>query len=101
MKINLRAETITQINARVGDILFLESLRQAVVPPFLMLMPFCNLPDFLELIETKSLEEDGIHGVIYVLNVKSKAEGKLAIGFKDLQSGKITHHKEIWCNTTG
>lgn len=101
MNIKLRAEEIGKITANVGDTIYLESLRQAVVPPYLMLMPFCNLPEFIELVETKSLGEDGIHGVTYVLKVKSRAEGKLVIGFKDMQTGKITHNKVILCKSDG
>lgn len=101
MKIKFRAEETGKITANVGDIIYLESLRQAVIPPYLMLMPFCDLPGFIELVETNSLGEDGIHGVTYVLKVKSKAEGQLVVGFKDMQTGKITHQKEIICKIEG
>lgn len=99
MQIKLKAEEIEILKANAGDVVFLESLRQSVIPPFLMLMPFCELPDFIELLETKSLGEDGIHGAIFILKIRSKSQGNIIVGFKDLQSGKVTHKKVLRCIT--
>lgn len=95
MAIHLNAETIDEIRAHVGDTIFLESLRESVVPPYLMLMPFCDLPDFMRLVEQRPLDEDGVHGTIFVLEVLAAGQGDLTVGFKDLQSGSITHKKTI------
>jgi hypothetical protein len=91
----LRSEEIKEINMRVGDRILLESLRQAVVPPYLMIMPFNVLPDFIRCAESRPLEEDGVHGTIFVLDALASGQGSLTIGFKDLQSGEVTHQKVL------
>lgn len=98
MEIKLKAEEIDEIRAAVGDTISLESLRQTVIPPYLMLMPFCELPDYIEEVEMRSLDEDGVHVAEFVLKAKNAGEQTLVIGFKDLQSGEVTHKKEIRCN---
>ena len=95
MKIEINAEETNKIEASVNDTIQLESLRESVVPPFLMLMPFCDLPPSLQLIETQALNEEGVHGVTFVIKVTGNADGKIKTGFKDLQTGKVTHQKII------
>ncbi len=95
MKIKINAEKTQQFEASVNDTIVLESLRESVVPPYLMLMPFCDLPPSLQLIETQSLNEEGVHGVNFVIKVIENMDGKITTGFKDIQSGKITHQKVI------
>ena len=95
MGIHLNAEDINEIRANVGDMILLESLRETVAPPYLMLMPFCDLPDFMHLAEQRPLDEDGVHGTIFVLEVKTAGQGELTVGFKDLQNGSITHKKIV------
>jgi len=98
MEIKLKAEDIDEIRAVVGDTIRLESLRQTVIPPYLMLMPFCELPDGIEELEVRSLDEDGVHVAEFVLKAKDAGEQTLVIGFRDLQSSEVTHRKEIRCN---
>jgi hypothetical protein len=92
---DFRGSETDRIEARAGETLRLESLRQAVVPPYLMLMPFVELPDFLTLEGEESLGEDGIHGSTFVIQAKRAGEGSLRLGFRDLQTGEVTHEKRI------
>jgi hypothetical protein len=84
-----------RIEARVGEAFRLESLRQAVVPPYLMLMPFIELPDFTKLTAEESLDEDGVHGCVFVIQALRAGDGELRVGFRDLQSDKVTHERVI------
>jgi hypothetical protein len=96
-----RATNTNEISLRVGEEITLESLRQAVVPPYLMLIPFLELPAFVESIRQDSLEEDGIHGCIYTLRAIAPGNGQLRIGFRDLQSNSITHQKYLQVKVSG
>jgi hypothetical protein len=95
MEIYLRTEDITEINVGVGKRILLESLRQAVVPPYVMIMPYYILPDFVRYVESRPLEEDGVHGTIFVLDAHAPGNGELTIGFKDMQSGEVSHQKVL------
>lgn len=99
MDIHLNSEDIDEIQVNVGDRVLLESLRQAVVPPYLMIMPFYVLPEFIHFVESRPLDEDGVHGTIFVLDVKAAGQGELTVGFKDMQSGNITHQKVLPCTS--
>jgi hypothetical protein len=99
MDIHLKSEDINEIKVNVGDRIFLESLRQAVIPPYLMIMPFYELPEFIHFVESLPLDEDGVHGTIFVLEVKAAGQGELTVGFKDMQSGHITHKKVLRCTS--
>ena len=90
-----QAETVTQLNLMVGDRVQLESLRQAVVPPYIMLMPFLTLPDEIQLERQTVLDEEGVHGCTYELLVKAPCHDVMELGFRDLKSGEITHQKRI------
>ena len=100
MEIYLSSEDIKEIRARVGDRILLESLRQAVVPPYVMIMPFYVLPDFIHYVESRPLEEDGVHRTIFVLDAHTRGQGELKIGFKDMQSGEVTHEKVLYVTVT-
>jgi hypothetical protein len=89
------ASRVQQISVSKGDTFRLESLRQAVVPPFLMLLPFVELPSFLKLQTEEGLEEDGVHGSRFVILAVAAGEGNLRVGFRDLQTDRITHQKDI------
>ncbi len=89
------ADQTNHIQLQVGEKIVLESLREAVVPPYLMLMPFVELPDGVILDEQLALDEDGVHGCTYILEGTAPCEGALSIGFRDMQSREITHQKEI------
>ena len=97
MTIHLKTENISEFELNVGDTVYLESLRQSVVPPYLMIMPFIQLPESLILKETLPLEEDGVHGAVFVLEAKLPGRNKLTVGFKDLQHGTVTHKKFLFC----
>ncbi len=97
MDIHLKAEEINEIQVREGDRIFLESLRQSVVPPYLMIMPTYDLPDFIRFVELRSLDEDGVHGAIIVLDVTATGQGQLTVGFKNIQTGNVTHKKVLAC----
>ena len=100
MVIHLKAEDLNEFEVHVGDTFHLESLRQAVVPPYLMLMPFIHLPDTLKLKGSQPLDEDGVHGTIFILEVVSLGRGRITVGFKDMQHGKVTHEKELLCTSS-
>lgn len=89
------AEIIDHLELFVGDSIRLESLRQSVVPPYMMLMPFIEVPDEITVENQYALNEEGFHGCIYQLKAKYPYEGKIIIGFRDMLTGKITHRKEI------
>ena len=90
-----RAEKIDELDIPVGTTVTLESLRQAVVPPYLMLMPFIEVPDGIVVEEQRALDEDGVHGCTYVLQAAAASEGDLAIGFRDMRTNQVTHQKVI------
>ena len=92
-----RAERVDSIVVDVGETFKLESLRQAVVPPYVALMPFIELPRGVVEVDQESLEEDGIHGVIHLLRAEVSVKGELTLGFKDLRrpSDGPTHKKTI------
>lgn len=90
-----RAEKIDQLELRAGRTIELESLRQAVVPPYYMLMPFIEVPPGIEVESQRGLEEDGVHGAIYCLKAVEAGEGELVIGFNDMMTGQVTHQKTI------
>lgn len=97
MSRNIRAEEIEDIRFKIGEKVFLESLRESVVPPYLMLMPFCEVPPFLTRQDSLAIDEEGVHGVIFVLVANAEGSGNLKIGFKDMRSNEITHLKNIRC----
>ena len=90
-----RAELTDSLSIPVGTIVQLESLRQAVVPPYLMLMPFIEVPDEVVVEGQIALDEDGVHGCVYLLRAAAACDGKATIGFRDIQTGQVTHHKVI------
>jgi hypothetical protein len=89
------ATFIDKISLILDETVTLESLRQAVVPPYFMLMPFIKTPDQVQMVMQTPLEEDGIHGVVYTLHAESCGEGELRLGFRDMRTGAITHEKTI------
>ena len=90
-----RAELINRIEIPIGTAFKLESLRQAVIPSYLMLMPFIELPQGIVLEDQFPLDEDGIHGCIYQLKAMEVCEGDIIIGFRDIRTNEVTHHKLI------
>lgn len=90
-----QADRIQTLVLHVGETITLESLRQAVVPPYLMLLPFLDLPEGIVMIQQDGLDEDGLHGCVYTLKGEQPLEGRLRIGFRDLQTNTTTHEKSI------
>lgn len=90
-----RAELIDNLHIPVGVTVKLESLRQAVIPPYLMLMPFIETPEGIVVAEQRPLDEDGVHGCVYLLRATTACEGDIIIGFHDIQTGEVTHRKAI------
>lgn len=92
----LQSEHLDEIAIVKGEVIYLESLKQAVVPPFIMLMPFIELPDFLSLEEQHPIQTEGVHGCIFELLVLEACCGDLNVGFKDMMSGEVTHRKRLF-----
>lgn len=90
-----RAEDLDQLHLTVGEEVDLESLRAAVVPPNLMLLPFLETPDAIDVASQRGLDEDGVHGSIYRLKATKPYTGNLVVGFRDLRTQEVTHKKAI------
>jgi hypothetical protein len=90
-----RAADVDSLHLAVGEELELESLRQNVVPPYVMLEPFVETPGGVEVESQEALPEDGVHGLVYRLRAGRPAHGELVVGFKDILSGEVTHRKAI------
>lgn len=90
------AERIDELEMPVGESIELESLRQAVTPPYLMLDSFLETPKGV-VIEEQNVpdNENGVHVRRYRLKAETPCEGELVIGFRDSQTGKVTHRKAI------
>jgi hypothetical protein len=90
-----RAEELDELHLEVGEELQLESLRAAVVPPHLFLLPFLETPEEIDIERQVGLDEDGVHGSIFHLRASKPGEGELVIGFRDLRTREVTHRKAI------
>lgn len=90
-----RAEDVDELRLHVGERVDLESLRAAVVPPHLMLSPFVETPDGVDIEGEEGLEEDGVHGSVFHLRADKPGEGELVVGFRDLRTHEVTHRKSI------
>jgi len=90
-----KAELIDNLELLVGETVKLESLKQPVIPPHFMLMPFIETPKEITVEGKYTLEEDGFHGCVYQLRPEKSCKGDIIIGFRDIQSGETTHRKVI------
>ncbi len=90
-----RADSIKDLKTSIGETVILESLREAVSPPYLMLMPFIEVPEGVVIEGQHRLDEEGVHGCTYQLKAVSPVEGKIVVGFRDLQTQEVTHRKVI------
>lgn len=90
-----RAEDVDAIDLKVGEKLDLESLRAAVTPSQMMLMPFVETPAEVEVEGQDGLGEDGVHGSVFHLAAREPGRGELVVGFKDLRTSEVTHRKTI------
>src|SRR3954447_1541682 len=91
-----KAEDVEAIALKVGDKLDLESLRAAVTPSQLMLVPFVEAPHGVDVEGEDGLDEDGVHGTVFHLSAREPGEGQLVVGFKDLRTSEVTHRKSIY-----
>ena len=90
-----RAEDVDELHLLVGERVDLESLRAAVVPPHVILVPFLETPAWIEAEGERGLDEDGVHGSVYRLHAHKPGRGQLIIGFRDPRTGEVTHQKAI------
>lgn len=90
-----RSEDLDELHLSVGEEVDLESLRAAVVPPNLMLLPFLETPDAIAIAGQRSLDEDGVHGSVFHLKANKPFTGEVVVGFRDLRTQKVTHKKSI------
>jgi hypothetical protein len=90
-----RAEATDSLSIPVGTVVKLESLRQAVVPPYLMLMPFIIVPGGIVVEERHPLGEDGVHGCVYHLRATEACQGEIVVGFRDIRTSEIVRRKVI------
>lgn len=93
--VDFRAGDVDQIDLPVGEDRTLESLRQAVVPPFVMIVPFVELPESVELVRQDGLDEDGVHGCIFTLRGLAVDASTLRVGFRDLRTSKVVIERTI------
>lgn len=93
--VDYRADDIEQLVMHVGDIRTLESLRQAVVPPYVMIIPFLELPAEVEMVQQDAIDEEGVHGCVFTLHALAAGVGDLRIGFRDLRTGQVVIEKSI------
>ena len=91
----VRAEDIDTIDLKVGETLDLESLRAAVTPSQLLLIPFVETPRGIDVDGQEALGEDGVHGSLFHLAAREPGEGQLVVGFKDLRTNQVTRRKAI------
>jgi hypothetical protein len=93
--VTFRAADVDSIQVKVGENVTFESLRQAVVPPYVLIKPFLELPSFVSLVSQTGLTEDGVHGAIFVFRANAVGNGTLQVGFQDVRTGKIVIRKFI------
>lgn len=93
------AEDVAVIELQVGQVSTLESLRRAVVPPFVLVVPFLELPAGVRLLGQERLEGEGVHGCVFTVMATDPIDGELRVGFRDLRSGKVLVDKRIACHS--
>ena len=92
---DFRAADVEQIRLEVGQTITLDSLRQAVAPPYVLVVPVLELPPFIELLRDERPEGEGVHGATYTLRALAAGTGTLRVGFRDLRSGEMVKEKMI------
>lgn len=90
-----RAESTGRLDLPAGATFVLESLRQAVVPPYVLIVPFLELPPCLELLKDESLDVEGVHGATYTVRALAPGAGILRLGFRDLRTSHTVREKAI------
>jgi len=92
---DVNATSADRIDLIVGEARTLESLRQAVVPPFVLIVPFLELPPFVRQLGQDGLAEDGVHGCVYAIEAEAPGAGPLRVGFRDLRTGTVVKEKTL------
>ena len=92
-------EETGNISIKVDESFEVESMSVPVRPPHLMLEPFIELPASITMVEKIVPEEEGVHYVRYRLVCREKGTGAIMIGFKNIETGKVTHQKKITFTT--
>lgn len=100
MTMQARAADITHLRFTLSDTVRIESLKLAVAPPFILVIPFLHLPPFLELIQQERLEEEGVHGCFFTVKATAPGSGEMVTGFKDLREGTRVKEKRIQVEVT-
>jgi hypothetical protein len=95
-----RGDEVEQIEVAAGDTFTLQSLGQAVVPPYLLIVPAIELPPILAVVREDDPEGEGVRRVTYTLRAVAPGQGTLRIGFRDLQSGEMVRDKSIAVQVT-
>jgi hypothetical protein len=90
-----RADDLDELQLRVGERVDFESLTETVVPPHVLLLPFLETPDLIEVEGENDLGEEGVHASVYRLRAKERGEGELIVGFRDFRTREVTHRKAI------
>lgn len=90
-----KAADTADLKFTLSDTLRLESLKMAVAPPFVLILPFIELPPFLKLVSQESLDQEGVHGCFFTIKAKEKGNGEIVTGFKDLREGTVVEEKRI------
>jgi hypothetical protein len=60
-----------------------------------MILPFIELPSFVELVRQDNFNEEGVHGCTFTLRARAAGGGMLRVGFRDLRGGQIVLEKTI------
>jgi hypothetical protein len=92
---DFRATEVQRIDLKVGEARTLESLRQAVTPPYLLILPFIELPPFVQVLRQDNFDEEGVHGCVFTLVGKTPGDEALRVGFRDLRTGQVVIEKSI------
>lgn len=93
--VHFESELIEHLEVSAGTTISLESLRQAH-PPYFTPIPFIELPSALTLLSQQRLDEDdGENSCVFTLKAAKPFSGRMAIGYRDMQTQYITHRKEI------
>lgn len=92
---DFRASDTDRIDVKAGATITLESLRQAVVPPYVMIVPFIETSGDIEVLGQDGLGEDGIHGCVYRLKAGRSGQGSVRVGFRDLRTQAVVKDRLI------
>lgn len=92
--VHFKSELIEHLEVSAGTTISLESLRQAH-PPYFTPIPFIELPSALTLLSQQRLEESEENGCVFTLKASKPFSGRMAIGYRDMQTQYVTHRKEI------